>query len=329
MSDSAIVSSSVQAEIDAPAPGQSVYDSALFISGWFRPGEPESAKIRLRAYVGDHCCAETRAFASRSDGSRVFRMLGKISPVAEPVEGVLRISMERAGNAPMIIAERSVRILPASLPTRPYGEVVFPDNETLLHRENIYGSGPPLEEPGAEVARLVASYLPAGASVVDVGCGAGAYGPGMRAAGHDWLGLESNPHCCGILERRGLPYRRVDPESKGLPCGDSEWDCAICIEVLEHIKDPAAFLAEIGRSIKTRALFSVPNLEVLPFLHDWGVVPWHLLEADHKNFFTRASVRALLSRSFRNVEVFSYGDHQLRTRDGIPLHVHLFAIADK
>ena len=70
-------------------------------------------------------------------------------------------------------------------------------------------------------------------------------------------------------------------------------------------------------------------MELLPFLHDWRVVPWHLLEGDHKNFFTRASLRRLLSQSFRSVEIFPYGEHPLRTRDGVPLYVHLFAVADK
>jgi hypothetical protein len=70
-------------------------------------------------------------------------------------------------------------------------------------------------------------------------------------------------------------------------------------------------------------------MELLPYLYDWRVVPWHLLEADHKNFFTRASLRALLSRHLSRVEIFPYGEHPLRTRDGVPVHVHLFAIADK
>jgi hypothetical protein len=81
--------------------------------------------------------------------------------------------------------------------------------------------------------------------------------------------------------------------------------------------------------IRARALFSVPNMEILPYLHDWGVVPWHLLEGDHKNFFTRASLQALLWKYFRHVEIFPYGEHPLKSRDGIPLHVHLFAVADK
>lgn len=247
----------------------------------------------------------------------------------EPREALLRVVASGDDDLPITIAEQSVRIVPASLRRRPYGEVVFPGNETLLHRENIYGSGPPLEQPGVEVANLIANYLPERASVVDVGCGAGAYGPGLRAAGHEWLGLETNAHCCEILTRRGLPFRRVENATGTLPGEDAEFDCAICIEVLEHAGDPNAFLAEISRLIRHRALFSVPNLELLPYLHDWGVVPWHLLEGDHKNFFTRASLKALLSRFFRSVEIFSYGEHALRTRDGVPLHVHLFAIADK
>ena len=89
------------------------------------------------------------------------------------------------------------------------------------------------------------------------------------------------------------------------------------------------FAAEIARIVTRRALFSVPNMELLPYLHDWRVVPWHLLEGDHKNFFTRASLHALLAGFFRRVEIFPYGEHPLRTRDGVSLYVHLFAVADK
>jgi len=257
-------------------------------------------------------------------------MLGKTPPATtEPRDATLRVVASWNDNIPSQLAEQTVRLIPALLRGRPYGEVVYPENETLLHRENIYGSGPPLEDPGMEAANLLREYLPERSSVVDVGCGAGAYGPGLMAAGHDWLGLEANSHCCDILLRRQFPFRRVDLESGDLPGADREWDCAICIEVLEHVKDPDVFLREIARVIRGRALFSVPNMEVLPYFHGWQVVPWHLLEGDHKNFFTRASLRKLLARFFSGVEVFSYGEHPLRTREGVPLHVHLFAVVDK
>jgi SAM-dependent methyltransferase len=249
--------------------------------------------------------------------------------MVEPRDATLRVVAGTGDPARDIAAEQTIHLLPASLRGRPYGDVVSPEKETLLHRENIYGSGPPIEEPGVEVSNLLHAYLPRSTSVVDVGCGAGAYGPPLMAAGHAWLGLEANAHCSEILTRRQLPFRQVDVDSSRLPCGDAEYDCAICIEVLEHTKDPVAFAREIGRIVKRRALFSVPNMELLPYLHDWRVVPWHLLEGDHKNFFTRASLRALLSRFFRGVEIFPYGEHPLRTRDDVPLYVHLFAVADK
>jgi SAM-dependent methyltransferase len=327
MSDRTAVSATPSLVIESPAPGQNVYDEALFISGSIDLAAGESSSWSVRASVDERGCAESRLFFPRPDARLGFRMLGRISPaVAEPRDAILRVVVD-AGRE--IVAQQTIRLMPASLRERPYGDVVSPENETLLHRENIYGSGPPIEEAGIEVSNLLHAYLPAGSSVVDVGCGAGAYGPPLLAAGHDWLGLETNPHCCDILTRRQLPFRRVEVESGRLPCGDAEYDCAVSIEVLEHTKDPAAFAGEIARIVRRRALFSVPNMELLPYLHDWRVVPWHLLEADHKNFFSRASLRALLSRFFRRVEIFPYGEHPLRTRDDVPLYVHFFAVADK
>ena len=330
----------VRASLESPTPGQIIYDEAVSLSGWLHAPGHDPASCHIRAYLGENCLAETRILFSRPDvaqnlglspGVRTgFRMLGKLPRAgAAPGEATLRLVVSWSGENPITIAEQTIRLVPALLPQRPYGEVVFPENERLLHRENIYGSGPPLEEPGIEVSNLIREYLPERSSVVDVGCGAGAYGPALMAAGHQWLGLEANPHCCDILTRRQLPFRRVDPDSGKLPGADAEWENAICIEVLEHVKEPEIFLGEIARVIRGRALFSVPNLELLPYFHDWHAVPWHLLEGDHKNFFTRGSLRALLSRFFRSVEIFSYGEHSLRTRDGVPLHVHLFAVADK
>ena len=324
------VSSAPQAVIDSPVPGQNVYDEALFISGSLDLGSRDPSSCHLRAYVDEQGCGETRILFPLPDGRIGFRMFGRILPDAvEPRDATLRVVAGIGDPGRDIVVEQIIRLVPAKLRERPYGEVVYPENETLLHRENIYGSGPPIEEAGIEVSNLLHAYLPAGASIVDVGCGAGAYGPPLIATGHDWLGLEANAHCCEILKRRQLPFRPVDVDSLRLPCNDAEYDSAICIEVLEHTKDPETFAAEIARVIRGRALFSVPNMELLPYLHDWRVVPWHLLEGDHKNFFTRASLRRLLSHSFRNIEIFPYGEHPLRTRDDVPLYVHLFAVADK
>ena len=153
--------------------------------------------------------------------------------------------------------------------------------------------------------RLVLEYLSPRSSVLDVGCGAGAYGPapdrGGSITGPAWKWIPTvynywSNAACHFAERR--------EERERFPCGNEEFDEAICIEVLEHIERPERFLGEISRIICRRALFSVPNIEVIPYFKDWETVPWHMLEGDHKNFFTRTSLHELLAFHFPRVEVF-------------------------
>ena len=327
--------------IDAPALGAVAYGESITVSGWLHARGRDAAGCRVRAWCEGPMIGETRLMFVRADVSRAlgiseaipsgFRFLALL-PHGGDERREAQISFTASWNdepTEYEFASATVQLVPALLAQRPFADVITPLQQTVLHRENIYGSGPPVTEPGAETLYLIQQYLGAGESVLDAGCGAGAYGPPLIAVGHDWLGLEVNAGCIELLRRRDLPHRRVDDEAASLPCADREFDTAICIEVLEHIAEPDGFLAEIGRVIRRRAVFSVPNIEVIPYFSAWQVVPWHLLEADHKNFFTRASLGALLRRHFRQVEVFSYAEHPLRTPDGVALHVHLCAVADK
>ena len=327
--------------IDAPKPGASVYGEAISISGWlFAPGR-DPLQCHVRATLDGAVIGETRALFVRKDVSEAlnlapavptgFRLLGHVAHADDemPRLAVVAITASWGGDENEYeIAKFTVRLVPARLAQRPYGDVVDPTRTTLLRRGDIYGSGPPMMEAGGETLQLIREYLLPHTSVLDVGCGAGAYGPPLIADGHDWMGLEVNPACWRMLQERNLPFRQPPEDPAKFPCADNEFDDAICIEVLEHIAEPDVFLAELARSTRYRTLFSVPNMEVIPYFSEWQVVPWHLLEGDHKNFFTRSSLRELLLQHFARVEVFSYAEHPLRPAEGIPLHIHLFAIAD-
>jgi SAM-dependent methyltransferase len=327
--------------IDSPQPDQTVYDECISISGWIFAAGRDPSACRVRAWFDGALIGETRVLFARPDVSEflslphdvptAFRFLARLAQgIDGPRDATLQLSASWTGDAAEYqIGKVSLRLVPASLQNRPYGEVVYPAQSTVLHRVNIYGSGPPMLEPGNEMLQLILDYLSPRSSVVDVGCGAGAYGPALIAAGHQWTGLEVNPHCLELLEQRGLPFRKTEAGPQRFPCGEREFDAAICVEVLEHIEHPEPFLEEISRIVRQRALFTVPNIEVLPYLKDWEAVPWHMLEGDHKNFFTRTSLRELLAPHFSRVEVFSCIEHPLRTRDGLPLHAHFFAVADK
>ncbi len=74
-------------------------------------------------------------------------------------------------------------------------------------------------------------------------------------------------------------------------------------------------------------LISVPNIGVIPSMSRHLVVPWHVLEATHVNFFTED----ILSRYLRDIDgvdgqVFTYGAFQL---NGDVYHNHVFAVVRK
>ena len=326
--------------IDAPGPNQAVYDKCVSIAGWIFVDGRAPTECCVRAWLDDTLIGETRLLFIRPDVSdflslpqdvpTAFRFLACAAESNEARDATIELTASWKGDvAEYLIGDICVHLVPARLQKRDFGKVVYPAQKSVLHRQNIYGSGPPVLEPASEALRLIFDYLSPRSSVVDAGCGAGAYGPALIAAGHQWLGLEVNPDCLELLKQRGLPFRKTAPKTERFPCADEEFDNAICIEVLEHIEHPDSFLEEISRVVRHRALFSVPNIEVIPYFKDWETVPWHMLEGDHKNFFTRTNLRELLARHFSSVEVFSYIEHPLRTRDGIPLHAHLWAVGDK
>ena len=197
----------------------------------------------------------------------------------------------------------------------------------LVRREHMYNSGPAQEQPSAETVSLLLRYLPpAPARVIDVGCGRGSYAEPLRTAGYDWIGAEISDEDCAVLAQKNLPHCRVDGAQ--LPFANESFDAAVCVEVLEHTDNPWHFIADVRRVIRKRLLVSVPNLELVAYWREHRAVPWHLLESDHKNFFSRASLRELLRPHFRHVEIISYGAAPLRTIEGAPLDYHLFAIAE-
>ena len=161
--------------------------------------------------------------------------------------------------------------------------------------------------------------------MLDVGCGLGSYGRTLLTDGYAWMGAEVDAADCAELTRLGLPHRHVDGRS--LPFADASFDAALCLEVLEHLDDPATVLREIHRVAPRKLLVSVPNCELLGYLWDHLATPWHMLEADHKNFYTRHSLGALLRQCYSQVELGFHTPYPLRTVEGTPLHYHLFAIA--
>ncbi|MFL5862627.1 MAG: class I SAM-dependent methyltransferase [Solirubrobacteraceae bacterium] len=133
----------------------------------------------------------------------------------------------------------------------------------------------------AELDRLP---LPARARVLDAGCGSGRTLQELVDYG-EVSGIELNADAAAIARARGLGEVR-EGRLEELPWDDATFDLVTCLDVIEHVPDDAAALAEIRRVCRPGGwlLVTVPAYQALWSRHD---------EANHHyRRYSRSSLRA-------------------------------------
>jgi SAM-dependent methyltransferase len=324
----------MRAHLDHPE-SRALCDPLCFrIDGWFQNPALDPKVRAVEFWVDGSKIGETALLTARPDCGAIsggeclgfvhFAHMGETRPGEFSQLEIRAVQGGRPTNT--LLVSREIRLCRRDYRKNHYGVLLDPATTAVFRRENIYGSGPSQPGGSAEALDLLRRYLgPPPAKVLDVGCGLGWYGGELMRDGHDWCGAEIKAGDCAELERLKRPHRQVD--GRTLPFPDGSFDAAMSIEVLEHTEDPRAFLGEVRRVAPKRLLLSVPNIELIPYLQDYQAVPWHLLEADHKNFFTRWNLGSLLREFYTNVEVMCYHRHPLATPEGTALYYHLFAVA--
>lgn len=148
-------------------------------------------------------------------------------------------------------------------------------------------------------------------SVLDVGCGEG-------VLTEEWAARMGNGRVVGIdlddaklraeWERRRRPnLEYVIADATALSFRDDEFDLAAAIEVLEHVPDPEATVAEMARVADRHLLVSVPleplwrglNLARGAYWRSLGNTPGHV------NHWSRRSFASMLARHGEIVEARS------------------------
>ena len=325
------------AHFDEPDAHSPVDPLGFFVRGWLWLGAEHPGLVGVEAWCDEQLVGETRALYPRPDVAAAFNLarpdrlgfeLFGHHPAAAPGEPLRLELRARHADGTRTAALDSIVVPTIARDYRRHHFGILLDQQSVAvqRRANVFAQGPSHAEGSTEVAGLLRRYLgPPPVRVIDVGCGFGSYGRRLLAEGYQWLGVEVDEADCAELTRAGLPHQRVD--GRTLPFADGAFDAGLCLEVLEHIDEPRAFLAEVRRVAPRQLIVSVPNCELLGYLSEHLATPWHMLEADHKNFFTRWSLGALLRDFYAHVELRFHTPYPLRTREGTPLYYHVFAVA--
>ena len=136
------------------------------------------------------------------------------------------------------------------------------------------------------LARAIADLNPGRA--MDIGAAGGGNTRVLQAAGWSVAALEYGADGAVVAAERGLPVLRGD--ATALPVADASLDLVVAYDVLEHILDDDAAVAEVLRTLRPdgRFLIAVPADPRLWSDHDVAV--------DHVRRYTRTTLNDVLER---------------------------------
>lgn len=123
-------------------------------------------------------------------------------------------------------------------------------------------TGAPHPAPIADHIAVFRRHIPPSAAVLDVGCGAGiTYAAALRQHVGQYVGVDLSLQALGQAHQQGIQGVQVDL-AQPLPFAPAQFDAVVCMEVLEHLFDPAGLLGHIRTVLQPRGVLivSVPNI---------------------------------------------------------------------
>lgn len=187
-----------------------------------------------------------------------------------------------------------------------YHAYPYPSEDYLKDYYQSYEIPCPLhKEERFRIAKLLQSYLKEDAFIVDIGCGKGEMLEVLSKSGFNNLyGTEF-----GVLRKQPMKASSI----KILPydiagfcdwCKENkrEFDCAILVNVFEHVPEPVYLMKRIKEVLAPDGLlmFVVPNdfnLLQRIYLKKSGAKPWFLILPDHLNFFNISDIDFIVQKA--------------------------------
>lgn len=103
-----------------------------------------------------------------------------------------------------------------------------------------------------------------GLSILDVGCGGGLVSEPLARLGANVSGIDPTVDSIAVARRHAeaqglaIAYRSASVEE--LQAASETFDAAVCMEVIEHVPDPAAFVRSLGALVRPGGMLIVSTL---------------------------------------------------------------------
>ncbi len=149
--------------------------------------------------------------------------------------------------------------------------------------------------------------LQAGERILDVGCGLGRHSiTAYQNYQVDATGIDLSLEDLKQTAERFVDFQQSDAQKSlnlaqcsglQLPFADSTFDRVVCSEVLEHIEDYPAVLAEIFRVLKPGGNFAASVPAWFPEWVCWSLSKPYIEATGHLRIFTRKELRRAIEHS--------------------------------
>jgi SAM-dependent methyltransferase len=149
--------------------------------------------------------------------------------------------------------------------------------------------------------------------VLDVGCSTGYLAERMQKQGSTVVGLDVDERSAELARQFCEAVYVGDVETMELPFEQGTFDVIVCGDLIEHLRDPQAFLARIRPYLRPegRLVLSTPNIanwamRIGLLFGRFRYTEWGILDSTHTHFFTRKTLRECLEAAGYRVVVFDY-----------------------
>ena len=153
--------------------------------------------------------------------------------------------------------------------------------------------------------RLIRNYRTKG-RLLDIGCGLGGFLETARNHGFDVFGVEISKQAADhVMQKMHIEVVNGDIFSLGLP--DKSFDIITLWDVLEHVSDPFALIAEAHKLLVPDGLILISTGDVSS---KWAILSgryWQLLTPpQHLFFYTPKSLSTLFKLNNFSIKQFTY-----------------------